>query len=211
MFCTLVHSVVYSSAQWLLSVMDHTSVRTITTILFDLDNTLLYTRELDCATCTEVKSWLEKQEFSREESKKITSEFLQRYREAPAPDYSTDEEGLEQWRLNIWASVLPEKYHHYIDDVYSLWKSERLKRLSLKQSVAQMLDELASDFNLGLITNGPSTAQWEKINNTGCQKYFGSIIVSGDLDFEKPSKDIYYLACRQLQVVDFLWLFSVLM
>lgn len=42
------------------------------------------------------------------------------------------------------------------DELYSLWKSERLNQLSLKPNVTSMLDELATDFNLGLITNG----QW---------------------------------------------------
>lgn len=63
-----------------------------------------------------------------------------------------------------------------------------------------MLEELASDFNLGLITNGPSVAQWEKINESGCHKFFDTVIVSGDLDVEKPNKCIYELACSELKV-----------
>ncbi|XP_063605407.1 neurochondrin homolog [Penaeus indicus] len=147
-----------------------------------------------------VASWLQNKGFSAEESQDITKEFLQEFRQAPAPDFETDEAGLDKWRQDIWARVLPEDRHEILDELYSLWKSERLNQLSLKPSVTSMLDELATDFNLGLITNGPSVAQWEKINEIGCKKYFDSIIVSGDLEVEKPDKDIYHMACGELQV-----------
>ena len=48
--------------------------------------------------------------------------------------------------------------------------------------------------------SGPSIAQWEKINGTGVSSYFDSIIVSGDLEVEKPSKLIFDLAFSELQV-----------
>ncbi|XP_047502723.1 neurochondrin homolog [Penaeus chinensis] len=147
-----------------------------------------------------VASWLQNKGFSAEESQDITKAFLQEFRQAPAPDFETDEAGLDKWRQDIWARVLPEDRHEILDELYSLWKSERLNQLSLKPSVTSMLDELATDFNLGLITNGPSVAQWEKINEIGCKKYFDSIIVSGDLEVEKPDKDIYHMACGELQV-----------
>ncbi|XP_069973377.1 neurochondrin homolog [Penaeus vannamei] len=147
-----------------------------------------------------VATWLQNKGFSTEESQDITKTFLREFRQAPAPDFETDEAGLDKWRQDIWARVLPEDRHEILDELYSLWKSERLNQLSLKPNVTSMLDELATDFNLGLITNGPSVAQWEKINEIGCKKYFDSIIVSGDLEVEKPDKDIYYLACGELQV-----------
>lgn len=172
----------------------------ISTILFDLDNTLIYTTEGDDCTCNTVATWLQNKGFSTEESQDITKTFLREFRQAPAPDFETDEAGLDKWRQDIWARVLPEDRQEILDELYSLWKSERLNQLSLKPNVTSMLDELATDFNLGLITNGPSVAQWEKINEIGCKKYFDSIIVSGDLEVEKPDKDIYYLACGELQV-----------
>ncbi|XP_068243911.1 neurochondrin homolog [Palaemon carinicauda] len=147
-----------------------------------------------------VAAWLENQGLSAEDSERITSEFLQKFREAPAPDYNTDLEGLDKWRIDIWLLVLPEEHHDLLDDIYSLWKSERFSQLSLNPDVTSLLDELSADFNMGLITNGPSVAQWEKINELGCKKYFDSIIVSGDLEIQKPDKDIFYLACEELEV-----------
>lgn len=172
----------------------------MSTILFDLDNTLILTTKADDATCETVAAWLENQGLSGEDSKKITSEFLQKFRETPAPDYDTDLDGLDKWRTNIWLLVLPEEHHDLLDDIYSLWKSERFSQLSLNPDVTSLLDELSTDFNLGLITNGPSVAQWEKINELGCKKYFDSIIVSGDLEVEKPDREIYYMACEELEV-----------
>ncbi|KAK7083060.1 hypothetical protein SK128_020275 [Halocaridina rubra] len=172
----------------------------ISTILFDLDNTLIHTRDADDTTIETMTTWLVNKGISANESQKITSDFLQRFREAPAPHHDTDIEGLDEYRRNIWLLALPKKHHELIDEVYSLWKSERLHQLSLKPEVSDMLDDLSSDFNLGLITNGPSVAQWEKITELGCEKYFSSIVVSGDTEVEKPDKDIYNIACDKLHV-----------
>lgn len=40
------------------------------------------------------------------------------------------------------------------DSVYSVWKSERMNHLHLKPCVKQLLDGLATHFNIGLVTNG---------------------------------------------------------
>lgn len=53
---------------------------------------------------------------------------------------------------------------------------------------------------LGLITNGPSNAQWEKINRLNLKSYFDVILVSGDLAWEKPNPRIFQEACRYLGV-----------
>ncbi|KAG0728406.1 N-acylneuraminate-9-phosphatase [Chionoecetes opilio] len=132
----------------------------ITTILFDLDNTLITTREADVAACEKVASWLENQGMTTEKSWAITKKYLQKFLEAPAPDYPTDQEGLDTWRRNLWKFALPANYQHL----------------------------------------GTSVAQWEKVRETGCQKYCSSIVISQDHNVEKPDKALFDVACTQLQV-----------
>jgi len=63
-----------------------------------------------------------------------------------------------------------------------------------------MLVRLRRRFLLGLITNGPSNAQWEKIRELGVAQYFDVILVSGDLAWEKPDERIFLEACNALGV-----------
>lgn len=56
------------------------------------------------------------------------------------------------------------------------------------------------DYLLGLITNGPSRAQWQKIERLGLRKYFDCLLVSGDLPWEKPDQHIFLEACKMLNV-----------
>lgn len=56
------------------------------------------------------------------------------------------------------------------------------------------------DYLLGLITNGPSRAQWEKIQRLDLEKYFDCVLVSGDHPWEKPDQNIFLEACKLLNV-----------
>lgn len=171
----------------------------ITTILFDLDNTLIGTREADEAACLKVASWLENRGMSTEKSLIIATEYLGKFRDTPAPEKPTDQAGLDQWRRNIWKAVLPPQYEH-LDSVYSAWKDERLNQMYLKPGVKQMLDDLRAKFTIGIITNGPSVAQWEKVRKTGVQKYCDSVVISGDHNVRKPDRAIFDIALKKLQV-----------
>ena len=63
-----------------------------------------------------------------------------------------------------------------------------------------MLHQLRKKYLLGLITNGPSNAQWEKVHKLNLQQYFDVILVSGDLPWEKPEAKIFEEACQYLHV-----------
>lgn len=63
-----------------------------------------------------------------------------------------------------------------------------------------MLVALRSFYILGLITNGPTNAQWEKIEELNLSNYFDCILVSADLPWEKPDKRIFHAACKYLDV-----------
>lgn len=53
---------------------------------------------------------------------------------------------------------------------------------------------------MGLITNGTSRAQWEKIEKLHLQEFFDVMLVSGDLPWEKPKREIFQMACDYLGV-----------
>lgn len=148
----------------------------------------------------QVEHWLESHGVSSTEAKDITAHFMKNFRATVAPDYKTDEAGLDRFRKNLWAQVLPQKFLALLDGLYPLWKKTRLHELVAESYITDLLDELGNDYTLALITNGPSIAQWEKINGTGVIDYFDLIIVSGDIEVEKPNKLIFDKAFSKLKV-----------
>jgi N-acylneuraminate-9-phosphatase len=59
---------------------------------------------------------------------------------------------------------------------------------------------LKQKYLLAIITNGPSAAQWEKIQKIDLNKYFDCVLVSDDLPWSKPDPNIFYAACHYLGV-----------
>lgn len=102
---------------------------------------------------------------------------------------------------------------NFIPKLKKLWKLpltteefivERNKvfgRLSVPMpELYEVLDYLKKRYKLGIITNGYSYVQREKLEVVGIQNYFEDIVVSGEEDFAKPDPRIFQLSCRHLGV-----------
>lgn len=61
-----------------------------------------------------------------------------------------------------------------------------------------VLDELKGQYILGMITNGPSEHQREKLRVAGLEHYFSKIVVSGEIGIGKPDERIFQYALNQL-------------
>lgn len=64
----------------------------------------------------------------------------------------------------------------------------------------EVLDYLKGKYKLGIITNGYSSVQREKIRKVNMEEYFDDIIVSGEHPFAKPDTRIFALSCKNLGV-----------
>ncbi len=64
----------------------------------------------------------------------------------------------------------------------------------------EVLEALKGKYILGVITNGFSHVQREKIITVKIESYFEDILVSGDVDYSKPDPRIFALSCRRLGV-----------
>ncbi|VEN41726.1 unnamed protein product [Callosobruchus maculatus] len=71
----------------------------------------------------------------------------------------------------------------------------------MPQEIKRLLKSLREKCLVGLITNGPSAGQWEKVDRLNLKPLFDVILVSGDLPWEKPQKRIFQEACDMLGVV----------
>lgn len=80
---------------------------------------------------------------------------------------------------------LIDMYRYHIPEIY------------LKPGVLEMLLKIKDKKGkIGIITNGRSITQHNKINSLGLEKFLDSLIISEEIGFEKPAKDVYkpYLA-----------------
>lgn len=126
----------------------------------------------------------------------ITSTFLRNFRRCP----DNTDLSLDVWRQHLWNQALSTQYSYLTTDLYVKWLELRYKYLELKPDTIALLQSLRRCYKLAIITNGPSNAQWEKINRLHLTKYFDCILVSGDLPWEKPDPNIFAAACNYLGV-----------
>ena len=65
------------------------------------------------------------------------------------------------------------------------------------------LEELSKRYKLGLVTNGPSDGQRNKLRQSGLGRFFDpdQIVVSGDYPFRKPDPRLFWAACEKLGVL----------
>jgi putative hydrolase of the HAD superfamily len=53
---------------------------------------------------------------------------------------------------------------------------------------------------LGIVSNGRSVKQWEKIIRLGLQNFFHTVVISEEVGFEKPDSQIFKVALKKLRV-----------
>jgi len=69
--------------------------------------------------------------------------------------------------------------------------AEYVESKYLERGATQILNALCRDYQLYLITNGVSHMQGAKIRNCSLEKYFKKILISEDLGFRKPNRNIF--------------------
>lgn len=129
-------------------------------------------------------------------SAKITATYLKQFRKCPDNATLT----LDAWRTILWNKALGHKYSHLAKKVYERWLYLRYHYMMLAPNTISMLHQFRKKYLLGLITNGPSNAQREKIYKLSLEQYFDVILISGDLPWEKPDAEIFQKACHFLNV-----------
>ncbi len=66
--------------------------------------------------------------------------------------------------------------------------------------IDNLLADLKENYKLGLLTNGPSDIQWEKIEALGLDQQFDAVIVAGDVGIYKPDVRVFEMLLKKLDV-----------
>jgi 2-haloacid dehalogenase len=158
-------------------------------LLFDLDGTLF---DYDKAESDALENTFHQFGFEYE------SEFLTIYRELNHLIWQDFENGkiaqkvLKTKRFEQLAESLNLKFDSSkFSDNYLLNLS---KGIELIDGTEELLENLAGKAKLYLITNGLTIVQRPRIKNSTIGKYFDDVIISEEVGFAKPQKEIFDLA-----------------
>ena len=67
--------------------------------------------------------------------------------------------------------------------------------------VVDVLNIIKSKYRLSIITNGSIDWQYRKLKQAKIDKYFGNILISEEVGYEKPDKYIFELCLRQQELI----------
>ena len=83
-----------------------------------------------------------------------------------------------------------------VEEILRLYESEEQSRIRAFDDTHEVLTRLRERFPLGIITNGPSLMQREKIGRLGLAIYFDPIIVDTEVGYSKPHPHIFSHAAQ---------------
>ena len=198
----------------------------VTTILFDLDDTLLIEHaSVEHALCAAARAAADRYEcdvatvasLARQHAASMwwaspthplchelgisAMEGLCSTRPGWHRDLSKLQSWLPTYQEAVWREVLRDLR---IDDpdlaceLRDIYRIHRRRHHSLIQESDRVLSELSSYFKVGLVTNGPADLQFDKLKHTGLSAFSQAVAISGDLRVGKPCTDVFGVALRQL-------------
>ncbi len=85
-------------------------------------------------------------------------------------------------------------------DILKLHVKQYNDSWTLYEDVIPVLDHLKEDYKLGIISNGRSHLQHEKLEQLGITDYFSSVIIAEDAGVAKPDPEIYQTCLYNLDV-----------
>lgn len=99
--------------------------------------------------------------------------------------------------INKYGDLLPDVFN----DRFTEFSLKNMYRFTvLKDETIEVLEKLKGKYRLGILSNGNPFSQHHKISQVKIEKYFDTVIVSGDLGIHKPDAAIFEYAANQLGV-----------
>lgn len=173
----------------------------IKAVLFDLDDTLVNSKMAEYKAICEFKSLhnefnqVEDAEFAKSWGK-ITMEIYEKYHQGKI---SFEElrigrmQGLfNYYSINISDENAKEKFKDY-QNIYE-------KNWILFDDAKEVLENLKNKYKLVILSNGDGKQQRKKIEYTGLNKYFSDIVISSEVGYSKPEKEIFEIACKMINL-----------
>lgn len=161
-------------------------------ILFDLDDTLLNRNN---AVDKMFIIILEKCYVDVKNSERNL--MLQKFKEYDQRDYGNSS------KTRVFDSFFiefPPQYKLPGKHVQDFWNNNFPNCFSINQHTVSIVSSIKQRAKVAIITNGTSQRQRAKINNTKLNSCFETIIISEEVGFSKPDKQIFEVALNNLNV-----------
>ncbi len=167
------------------------------TVLFDLDGTLISERAGVPSARAAVAAALRSRghEVSNETYSAAAQQVIDDELAANGGSWPATFSRIDAIRGALERVGAPGELAGALEPVY---KRERMAGLELLPGAAGLLEALRGVVPLGLITNGPSDEQREKLRRCALGGYFEAIVVSGELGIAKPEAAIFEAALEAL-------------
>ena len=104
-------------------------------------------------------------------------------------------------RERLWRRLLEENGTNDVALARALaehYTQIRIPEICLFSGVHELLVDLKQCYRLGLLTNGPTDMQWQKIDSLGIAPLFDVVVVSGDEGVHKPDRHIFDVLLARL-------------
>ena len=173
----------------------------IKAVLFDLDDTLVNSKKAEYNAICEFKKMYS--EFDKVEDddfakmwNKITMQSYEKYHKG---EISFEELRMKRMQglFNNYLIALSEKEAKIkFKDYQSIYE----KNWILFDDAEETLIKLKEKYKLAILSNGDGKQQRKKIEYTGLNKYFSDIVISSEVGYSKPEKEIFEIACKAVNL-----------
>ena len=70
---------------------------------------------------------------------------------------------------------------------------QKQQEIKMTESMKNLLENLSGKMKLGIVTNGPTQHQWDKVNALGVEQWIPKehILISGEIGIAKPDAEIF--------------------
>ncbi len=145
-----------------------------TFFIFDLDDTLFQEIDFLKSAYTHISS-----KISQTDHRDIYDHMLQKYQ---------NKENVFEWLINKYQQSMPEMSVQWLLKEYR----EHVPAITLSESNVAFMQALAErKIPMGLITDGRSVTQRNKLKALGIEHYFQDVIISEEFGSEKPHERNY--------------------
>ena len=93
--------------------------------------------------------------------------------------------------------ISPEECKQHGETVADVFRAAMTYKLELYPGVRQVLEQLKEKYIIAAVTDGQSQWARHEILTTGLDKYFHSVVVSGDYGFRKPDERMFTTALEK--------------
>ncbi|MGH1054904.1 YjjG family noncanonical pyrimidine nucleotidase [Bacillus paranthracis] len=156
------------------------------TLLFDVDDTLL---DFQKAEKSALRMLFEEKGMS------LTSEIEAQYKKINKSLWTTFEEGEinRDEVVNTRFSILFKEYGEEVDGILfeNNYRSYLEEGNQLMEGALQFINQIQSEYDLYIVTNGISKTQDKRLRNAGLHALFQDIFVSEDTGYQKPMKEYF--------------------